>query len=401
MPRLNRHAALDVLSAEFITGLELPADLRLFGDSSDLEFEPLVVALRRELKPVAANTVRLVLAGDADRWELDEWPATRWLARWSADGVSVEIGVPRSILENLTPVSRNRLAGWVEAGLARVLEVDGRAVVAGAGTVIAEVAGAGKRVRFGVAEPAALVPGPDWGIGSGDAHVIRAASEDERPDLRGRPLQPRDLRVLPPGTVSLIELGPEIRGSVSRFGSTFWAAVGSACRDVRERIQGQAPIAEVQYSDRYISSPLAMRALLEVVRSLTDAAGKGAEGAKLKVVTADVSEDRQGAFIHHNWMDSESRRRTFESAAGGIGLRGSIETKSRRESAHARQLVVRWADGKSWSIHLDEGFGFLETSRAERFDFRASPEQQAKELIERSYSIEPRRITYLYASTVK
>jgi DEAD/DEAH box helicase domain-containing protein len=399
--RLNRHAALAVLSDAFVTGLELPADLRLFGDASELEFEPLLVALRRELKGPAADTVRFVLGGDVSEWDLEEWPGVRWLARWSADGVGVEIAITRTVLASLAATSRNRLAGWVEAGLAKVVEVPERVIAAGNGSVIAEVCGrAGTAVGFAVADTAALVPGPAWGVGSGDAHVIRSTAAG-RASLQGQPLRSADLRVQPPGTVSLIEFGAEARGPISRLGSTFWASVASTCRDVRGRIQAQAPIAEVEYVDRYVSSPLAMRALLEVVRAVVQAAGKGAAETRIRLVTADVSEDRLGAFVHHNWTDSTTRLRTLKSASQQFAFSIDIETRDRRQMPHARHLHIRWADGRSWTLYLDEGFGFLQTPRSVRFNFNASPDQQARELVEADYDLEQRRTTHLYAAGVE
>jgi DEAD/DEAH box helicase domain-containing protein len=399
--RLNRHAALKILSNDFVTGLELPESLQFFGSTSELEFEPLLVALRRELKAASSDCVRFVLDGDVERWELEEWAPARWLPRWTADRIRPEVLVPKSTLAALGSSWRNRLAGWVEADLAKVIEVQDAAVAAGEGTVVAEVTGGVARVRFGVADATALVPGPDWGIGAGDAHVIRAVADETTALLQGRVVQPGDLRVQPAGTVSLIEIGSEVRGSISRFGSTFWATIGSGCRDVRERIQAQSPIAEIEYCDRYIASPLAMRALLDVFHALTQVAGRGSEKAKFRVITGPVSHDRHGAFVHHNWTESAMRRQTFEAAAKRLDLLGEIQTRDKRDTPHARKLHVRWADGKRWALHLDEGFGFLQTQRNIRFNFGALPEHQAKELLEGDYEIEQRRTTHLYASRVK
>jgi hypothetical protein len=399
--RLNRFSALEVLSDAFIRGLELPKNLRLFGSASELELEPLLVALRRELKSASAKCVRFVLAGHTERWDLEEWPPFRWFPRWSADDIRTEIVVPRSSLADLAAASRNRLAGWVESGLANIIEVADSALAAEGGVIVAEVVDGAERVRFGVSDPVALVPGPEWGVGSGDAHVIRAPADQETGRLRGRLLQSGDLRVHPSGTVSIIELGPETRGSVSRFGSAFWAALGSKCADLRDRIQAQAPIATIEYNDRYITSPLAMRALLEVLRSILETSGRGAERTTATVVTARISENRQGAFVHHNWADDLLRRQTFESAVKRLDLAAEIQSQDKRQMPHARQLHVRWADGKSWMLHLDEGFGFLQASQNVRFHFSATPEEQAAELLGGDYSVEPRRVTYMYASAVR
>lgn len=118
---LDRGPALELLSDAFMHSLSLPEELQFFGPGSQLEFEPLVAALRRRLSRPVSD--RLVLSGPGDDWELDEWPAAAWLSRWAADGIRTEVAVPQSVLTQLGAVSRNRLASWVEAGLARVFVV--------------------------------------------------------------------------------------------------------------------------------------------------------------------------------------------------------------------------------------------------------------------------------------
>src|SRR5690606_37424807 len=44
--RLDRHSGLAVLTDRFLQGLTLPAEAQAFGPETELEFEPLAVALR-------------------------------------------------------------------------------------------------------------------------------------------------------------------------------------------------------------------------------------------------------------------------------------------------------------------------------------------------------------------
>jgi ATP-dependent helicase YprA (DUF1998 family) len=396
--RLNRQAALEVLSNVFLDSLDLPESLLLFGPDSELEFEPLLVALRRELKQTSAVCVRLVLSGNCELWELEEWAPARWLPRWAADGIRTEVLIPASHIAEMEPSSRNQLAGWVDSNLATVLEVHESDVAAGGGAVVAEVVGGTTRVRFGAFDPLALVPGAGWGVGAGDAHVVRATMG---PGVwEGRSLPGNELRVQPPGTVARIEIGGEVEGPISYFGSAFWAAVGSRCPEVVAKLQAHTPVAQVEYCDRYVLSPLALRALLEVASALRNAAGQGAEGMEFKLITSSSRQFRRGAFIHDNWSEDDARRLTFETAAARLSIAAELEIREKKDMPHARRLHVRWVDGKSWMLHLDEGFGFVRTPQSIRFDFGVKPEQQAKTLLGAKYRIEPWRVTHLYASSV-
>lgn len=94
------------------------------------------------------------------------------------------------------------------------------------------------------------------------------------------------------------------------------------------------------------------------------------------------------------------REELHTSRARRLGITAELQTKEKRDTAHARQLRLRLADGKSWILHLDEGFGFVQTAGHVRFNFNPRPEQQANDLLDAEFPVEPRRITQMYASDV-
>lgn len=393
---LDRHAALEVLSDAFIHSLSLPEQLRFFGHGSELEFEPLISAVRRELSRATADRVRLVVAGPATAWELDEWAIEPWLARWAADGIRTEIAVPRSILTQLDPFPRNRLSGWVEAELAHVFAVPDRSINIGDGFLVAEIAREGEIVRFGVADPAALLPSADWGVGSGDALVVRGISPAGSP--MGDEQTAASLHVAPPGMAALIAVRDELNGPAKGLGLRFWGLVGNKSREALGRLQAGNPIRSIVYRDRYIATPLALRCVLEVLRGLKDLSGQALANAEIEVITtAPKPGMRSGWSISDNWTVGIRRDQVFLHALSHLGLSGKLVEKDKRDTPHARELEIVWADGHKLILHLDEGFGFLNAPRRPRYDSGAPAEEQGRGLLTEDYELRAWRPTRMYA----
>ncbi|MBV9108032.1 MAG: DUF1998 domain-containing protein, partial [Gemmatimonadetes bacterium] len=218
---LDRHAALAVLCDAFLAGLELPDADRVFGPHTALEFEPLPIALARELR--RADHLRVLLSGAAEQWELEDWPLTERLARLAGDGVRIEIMIREDLLPALSSATRNRLAAWTDAGFAKVFLVLGNALPGEAARVIAEVGTARSHVRFAALAPSVLAPGPDWGVAPESALVVRARAAGPLPPLpAGADVQDgAKLRRRPSGDVAALTLRQELAGPVATFGDRF------------------------------------------------------------------------------------------------------------------------------------------------------------------------------------
>lgn len=398
--KLDRKKALAILSDAFMRGLELPEELRFFGNNSQFEFEPLLTAIRRELRRASASRVRLVLGGNAELWELDLWPAFDLLKRWSTDRVTTEIVVPNSVFAHLDHVSRNRLAGWVENGIAQVFTIPDHVIELGGGFLIAEVGAEGRVTRFAVPNEAALVPSEKWGSGARDALVIRCTSDRGAP--QGEERRATDLRVNPPGTAAVIEVTNQLDGSIVEFGTRFWFTIASDVPEARARIQAGTPIRRVSYRDRYIATPLVLRCVVEAIRGIVDLNGRAfGEEIRIEVITTPPETERDSGWVFTDkWPRTVSRAEVFAAALDRIGLSGTLVEKDKRDTPHARELEVVWEDGKRLLLHLDEGFGFIRSVSVPRYDFRAAPDDQAEDLMTTEFTITTWRPTRIYVMAV-
>lgn len=396
---LNRHQGLRVLSDAFLRGFELPEELKFFGSETATEFEPIAVALRRELKK--ANTVRIYLHGEPQEWEIETWPLRRSIVRWAEDGVRVELLLDKRSLDSLDSQSRSRLAAWSELENLYVLRVAASEFSTGGGKVLAEVEGSGSHVRFAVPSGANLSPGDTWGQTSGMSQVLRVTSPGPLPAFRreSSKLSGSEIRAAPPGTVAEIEVQRGLDGPVESFGKKFWDLVLSSAPDLSAKLT--VGIAEVEYSDRYIRSPLTLRLFLEAAGELIQRGGQTSQDPKVTVRTTTTVSHHRPHWIWDSWREDGAVEDVMQAAFAAAGMRGAYRELSRDEVPHARELSVVFFDQSRAVIRLDHGFGFLKSADRVDFRFDKSPEDQGQALLSSSYHLERREPTLVYVRRVE
>jgi DEAD/DEAH box helicase domain-containing protein len=401
---LNRHDALRLLSEQFLAALKLPEGLRAFGPPTMLEYEPLRVALSREAR--WATTIRIILGGDPTKWDLEEWPLTRQLARWTSDGTKVELLLLSSVRDRLDVASRNLIAAWVEAAHVTAVQLPNDPKLEFGAQLVGEVGDASQHARFAVFDEAATAPGTTWGLAGEHTHVVSARYSTGLPPLPSdaRVLQADELRVTPTGAIAAITLATSLNGGVNDFGKRFWAEVLRRATGLQERLSSQIPIERVVYKDRYVKSPLTMRLLLEVVRALTERSGTAMATAEATLTTLEAGA-RPSRFephsFFHDWINATRRDEVFGIAMAAVGIRGALEELPKARAEHARELRVEWQDGAWWTMRLDEGFGFMTCDRRVAFNFGAPERDQARALLQAQFDVRARNRTHVYVFPVQ
>lgn len=380
---LDRHAALALLSGPFLTALDLPDALRVFGADTELELEPLKLALERETQRLPSRELRVYLAGEPTDWEPLAWRLRGLLERWSSAGVTVRLIVPVEVLSALGDSQRDELAVLVAYCGAELLQAaDTTSVSAGGLPLVVELDGVGQGIRWAAATQAALVPGPHWGGGEPGGPFVRVRAAGTLAAippawLRVRPedLRPRLLGVVP------LSLTGELDGPSRGFGERAWRLLAERVPTLAERLLGDMPLESVRYEDRYLRSPLAVVLLYRFLDGLGRYAGGIAGETVVEVHTTrlDRTDPRQPRLLFHDWRDALERRQVVEAWYRQRWPGISWDEAPVRERAHARRLSLRWADGEHWSIRLDQGFGYWAVRSGTRagFPFASDPAAQA------------------------
>jgi hypothetical protein len=140
----------------------------------------------------------------------------------------------------------------------------------------------------------------------------------------------------------------------------------------------------VEYFDRYLKCPLAVRLACECVAALSRTIG-GAEQIQMLLVSEPWRsdpryDDKRPWQVSHDWRSDDDRVEVMEAVAAKLGLKGSLTLRRER---HAREMFLTFDDSTSVTLVLDQGFGCWSGPNGIplRFDFNADPPSQASKLI--------------------
>ena len=370
---LNRHAAIALLAADFLAALELPEELRAFGTGSQLEMEPLTLALNREGQRLEATELRVYLGGAAPDWEPLAWRLRDDLGRWRQAGINVRLIASAADLDALNASQRNELAALTAYTGAELYRASASSPAATANLpLILELGSLDQRVRWAARESTALLPGPPWGGGQAGGPFIRAAETQPLSSLpeSWRRLPPEELRPVIPSLIALT-LTTELNGPSATFGERAWTLLEKQALWLAERLNRATPLQAVRYTDRYLRSPLALLLLHGLLKGLTRYSGGLTPKTEVRVETATLDQPRteQPRRMFHDWRDGNDRQQVVEQWFRETWPAFMWHEATSRVLPHARELALTWSDGEYWSVRLDQGFGYWGTASGIRPDF--------------------------------
>ena len=384
---LNRHEALACLSDELLDGLRLPPNRRYLGDGSRVLNRPLARHIAEVAGQPSAEEIYLYLGGDADSWDVPEFPLHDSALRWVVGGRRVHLVVDPQTWRGLSDGNRHVLASLVDAtndNLQAHVEAAPTAALSPA-RVLATISGPGLSISW-AADTAEVDTSmcADWGRDSDGASIVFSTVAQPAPSISGPSVPVEDLRPTPQGTTTTLAISDELNGVASGFGLRFWQLVLEHCPGLIRKIASSGMIERVGYCDRYLKSPWTMLLLREVVAQLTSLDGAVDATTKLQVLTRELDMShaygRQPRLVEHEWHDEHLRQAFFRQVldTGGLRWPGPVSINANRQVPHFRELSLEWSDGTNWSMKFDQGFGYWwcgSRSGARDFPFQDSREQ--------------------------
>lgn len=387
LENLDRKAALARLTPELLEALDLPAELRLFGPDTQLEYADLADALGRELQRADVDELRVYLGGPSTEWDLGVWPLVPALLRWASSGRKVRLIASASQLATLPNEVLGPLASLLDVSGIELWSHDKQVADASVPHLMAEVLGAHHHVRWAATNPVALAPGEDWSRSPADLRIVLVPSSGALPTLNGRRVAAPDIRRPPPGMLYQVVVRHQLDGPISSFGYRFWQVLQATSPELGARLKNGMPLASLRYSDRYLRSPLLARLTLELTRGLQRYPGVLPAGTPLHVRTAIEGQPsgRRAEFVEHDWAQAQERDRIFQLLLAPVG--GVFTAEPRTNLPHARELQLEWMDGSRLLVRLDEGLGFLSAMPKHRHPFTANAESQTRRLATDTFQV--------------
>ena len=373
---IDRIGALAFMKERVLPRLAIPAEDRLFAPAETFaEMQPLADAIMREMEKRPDVGLTLWIDGDPNDWDVARWPAVSLVRRLALRDRKVEIVGPKALLQGADESLRIAIFGLLMRSGATVRQVTKPRTV-GAGFALAHVGDATSGILWASRSREGCLPGPAWG-GDAEAPIVRGQSEG--PMDSGDVIDATAFLRPAPDTV-LIDVGSELNGAIAAFGSSFWQLLIAKVPVLANYARGQTPLTSMDYSDRYLLAPLPLRLIIEV---LAHAPGRTSQ-TTIRVATAQGGLNRHAtspSYIEHDWQHDPHCHAVTGTLLRGLSSHAVLHRGDKRNLPHGRTLTLRYADGTSVRIVLDQGVGFWRPlQRGTRFGFQLSAAGQAESL---------------------
>jgi DEAD/DEAH box helicase domain-containing protein len=380
MQQLDRRAVLQWLDDDFLKALELPEVFRCFGEATRHEPRTAEQAILLELLNPGVTRIRLFVGGDPLAWDLDAFNLLRQITGLTT-GRSGQVAVvlSQSHRRNLPWALLDGLARRCESLGVQIQVLPDEFLRCGGGYLLAEICHGDKGTAFASFSEQSRAPGSIWGNAVATAPLVRGeilTADDGLPWEAVPRLTCESIVQERPNSCQAMFFSGQLNGPVSSFGGRFWDHLLQTSDWLRQRLQQEVPV-RVEYSDRHLSSPLTVRLLLEVLRSLLKEC-QAKQFEQIVIRTREVLNGEAGHLFQHEWASTGDFWGVLNTVFGGIAS-GKPEIELTRPGIlqHARTLRLCWASGMQVEILLDEGLGFMHTEDLERFPFAQAIALQA------------------------
>ena len=327
------------------------------------------------------------------------------MLRWTGKGLSIRLCIAEAVLPSLETAARNTLAGMVEISEVEVRSVPDQTVGAPhRGRLLAELGSVQRSIQWAVSADTSCAPGPSWGRNVAGERCVIYVTNHPLPPLTGIVLGVSVLRQSHEGTVNEIQIRRELDGSAGQFGSRFWERILAQSPMLAGALSSGHELAEVRYADRYLRSPIAIRLFLSVIGALSPELGVR-EGTMVNVLTARLEHGigRTPTRVSNDWQHDGDRRQVFDVLASRMHLDATLRGSERRDLPHARELTLKWRDGRCCTLRLDQGFGYWWSPVNPPFPFDRLPERQAETLLQMALTVQaqsPKHPTIVYVGSI-
>ncbi len=216
----------------------------------------------------------------------------------------------------------------------------------------------------------------------GDAHAVVAGTSATLTSIEPIALEDLERNVAPGDQVVLMKGFGQC--PVSQFGKRFVSRLQKETEAIG--LWRPRQLVGIEYTDRYLNSPLNMLLFLRTCETLASELRAGGELLEVDVCVQSLRCDRVPYRIFDDWDNEVDRADTANSLGEMFGL--SVELTTTGHAEHGRKLGLKYADGQKVVILLDQGFGYWRvTGKPPRHEFRVSPERQARDMAQCSVPV--------------
>lgn len=379
---LSRVRALQWMDEEFMLAMAVPEKYQCFGKETRYESRPAVQAILTELQQPGVTALTVFTNGDAASWDLEDWPLYRHIAKLAVDkaGVQITVVIPKSVRRSMPWTTLHAMASRCEATGMKLMEVDDSLTRKNDAFLCAEIVSSVRNNQLALFDAHTLQPGPEWGISAAQSLLVRRENANPPVELLGSWISQAVADSERPNFCSVFMAQKQLDGAISDLGARFWNNLFMVAPWMADWAKAGPP-ESVQYSDRYLLSPLSARVLYEVLNHLVLPTGQTNARPRLTLKAMKSEERQSSSCIYHNWNNDRDQESVLKQLLTPLVKANPVISLLRREDVpHARTMRLEWTDKRIAEITLDQGMGFTRTVGHVRHDFQAKPEYQVEEL---------------------
>lgn len=362
---LDRDAALGFMSEDWIDSLILSSEDRLFGDSTQAEYQVLSESISREINRGNARKLFVYLQGEVEDWDLPGSNLRKLVHRLSAV-TDIKLSLI-ALNNNLSQIARPNIA--ILESLKNLAEVNlsyGKSPKPlMSGTCLATIERSdGTFISWGSKDLSCGLPSYSWGVPT-DAMLVSASTSG--PTIFVEQLDLPEDKNFSGELIKLFSISGELDGVGNGFGSRLWNHISSGSLTTLLPI-GKA-VKSISYEDRYIVTPLAAALLLDVISVVKNHYEKedGWNDVDIQILTVPI--DLNKSFKYRNswssdWESSEVRDAAIEASFNYSGMSVKINSLEKRKLIHGRRLTIFFKDKSELVIWFDQGMSYWSLARS-------------------------------------
>ncbi|ROH86127.1 DEAD/DEAH box helicase [Pseudomethylobacillus aquaticus] len=385
--KLNRRSAQQFLTRDWLNSLVIPKEISYFGDSSEVEVKTLSESIFSAGKRPTVTKINMCLGESTDHADF-AMADFRKLAYDLAIVSKKEVNLilKESALKSYPQDDLITLRSLVDHEQINALAVK-EMPKAQNGHVIAEVVFQnGEYWAWAISDVAFMNANEMWGKCTPIVRGKSKATHLQNPrTVNNTEIQ---LPVVVQGDKEVL-VKDELDGKLLGFGSRFWEYLSQEHSELKRLLESDE-VVSVEYSDKYIFTPISIGLLKEIVVGLRQCVGfdhwKSVNFVVHTVEKRSYSEYKgpQG-MIYSDWLNSQERNQVLINVFKEVGIDATVKATQQ----HSRSLVVHFKNNTTLAIKLDKGVSYWRVnnklnrySTSNQFDFSAEEVNQAKAVLE-------------------
>lgn len=385
--KLNRLAAKEFLTQEWLDALVIPEEFSFFGNNSEIETKSLAESVYLVGKRSDIALIQLILGGNPTESDFVKSDFRVLAYDLAGLGKNINLVVKETALKQYHEDDLTTLRSLIDhdnINAHSCLELP----IAKNGNVIAEVQfNNGSVLTWALANFDSLNSNEMWGKsltvvkGFPDTPLVNCIKPISKVDLQVTPIFQGDKEVI---------VHNDLDGELHGFGDRFWKIILDNHQGIEKELSLNE-VASIEYSDKYIYTPLTLALLKEIVVGLRKLVGFD-RWKNVSMITHTA--EKRGYYnsrvppglIYSDWLNSYERNQVLESLFNQIGIEATVKPTNQ----HSRSLIINLKNETVITVRLDQGVSYWRVNNPNRytssdktmFDFDGEVKNQAKQILE-------------------